>query len=111
MRNFYTQIVLAIVLAAGMARDITVERRSSVEIDGVVHEEINSFDIPMNNVKGKWVEDTLSQDRLTNHAMLFPPEYEQGVCKNIIYDYEEIMTDIGKEVRKTARACIDGCVS
>ena len=61
MRNFYTQIVLADVLAAGTARNFTVERRSSVEIDGVVHEVKNSFDIPMNNVKGSWVEDTLSQ--------------------------------------------------
>ena len=119
MRNLYTQIVLAAVLASSTARNITLERRSSIEIGGVTHEVAASVDIPIDDVEDPEVapessssETSSTTSTLTdNHAMVFPPEYERGVCQNIIYDYEEITTDIGKEVRETPRACYDGCVS
>ena len=118
MRNLYTQIVLAAVLASGTARNITLERRASVEIGGVTHEVAASVAVPIDDVEDPHTGETDSQTTSTtsiygtnNCSMVFPPEYEQGVCQNIIYDYTETMTDVGREVRKTARACYDGCVS
>ena len=119
MRNLYTQIVLAAVLASGNARNITLERRSSVEIAGVTHEVAASVAIPIDDLEDPEVApESSSQETSTttttltdNHAMVFSSEYERGVCQNIIYDHEEIMTDIGREVRETPRACYDGCAS
>ena len=127
MRNLYTQITLAAVLASSMAKNITLERRASVEIGGVTHEVAASVAIPIGDgddpevvhVEGGVVttdppevaqepSPTLADH---NHAKLFGPDYERGVCQNIIYDYREESTEIGREVRKTARGCYDGCVS
>ena len=51
MRNLYTQIALAAVLASSTARNITLERRSSIEIGGVTHEIAASVDIPIYDVE------------------------------------------------------------
>ena len=107
-------------LASGTARDIELWRHTNVELDGVMHEVTASVSFPTDDVEDSGVDivsetptstgDTSSM-LTNNHAEVFPPEYEQGVCQNIIYEYEEITTDVGREVSKTARACIDGCVS
>ena len=118
MRNLYTQILLAAVLASGTARNITLERRASVEIGGVTHEVAASVEIPIDDVEDPHAGETSSLETSTtttyftdNHSGVFPSGYERGVCQNILYDYTETMTEVGREVRKTARACYDDCVS
>ena len=79
-------------LATGIARNITLERRASVEIGGVTHEVAASVAIPIDDVKElELVYVDGSSDRMAstqerapessttltnNHAMVFPPEYE-----------------------------------
>ena len=79
-------------LATGIARNITLERRASVEIGGVTHEVAASVAIPIDDIKELevvYVDGTYdgmastqevateSSTTLTNnHAMVFPPEYE-----------------------------------
>ena len=83
MRNLYTQILLAAVLASGTAKNITLERRSSVEIGGVTHEVAASVDIPIDDVEDLDAEEIFSHTTSTsttyttnNHSMVFPPGYE-----------------------------------
>ena len=81
MSNLYTQILLAAVLASGTAKNITLERRSSVEIGGVTHEVAASVDIPINDVEDLDAEEIFSHTTTTtyttnNHSMMFEPVYE-----------------------------------
>ena len=119
MRNLYTQIALAAVLASSTAKNITLARRASVEIGGVTHEVAASVEIPIDDGEGPEVvyiggdydvndatrgpessnspsenssseggeDSTLTDFHAYSHRNLFPPEYEQGVCQNIIYDH------------------------
>ena len=79
-------------LATGIARNITLERRASVEIGGVTHEIAASVAIPIDDIKeleavyfdgssdgmaSTQEEAPESSITLTNnHAIVFPPEYE-----------------------------------
>ena len=83
MRNLYTQIILAAVLASGTTRSITLENRANVEIGGVTHEVAASVDIPIDDVEDLDAEEIFSHTTSTtttyttnNHSMVFPPGYE-----------------------------------
>ena len=77
MRNLYTQILLAAVLASGTAKNITLERRAQIEIAGVTHEVAASVAIPVDDEDSDTGVSSSSTSTSTpymtdNHDVVFP---------------------------------------